>query len=223
MSTQGGVFILPDIFPGCVCLSSFCLLCVFHMIRVTGAVRVVGNNRADDAAYDQCADPVSAVHAAVVVMMVMTWRRCRVMTLNDGAAAMDNRTAVADGAAFVRHGLCFMPRTAAMDGTAFVHHGLRFVARTAAMDGTAFVRHGLCFMPRAAFVQGLHSMSRRAFMNGRSCLVAGTLPLHRGFHLMAGGAFPCFRPDLPGLCRGPAAAIMMGCRCFGHAHYERSA
>ena len=151
MSTQGGVFILPDIFPGCVCLSSFCLLCVFHMIRVTGAVRVVGNNRADDAAYDQCADPVSAVHAAVVVMMVMTWRRCRVMTLNDGAAAMDNRTAVADGAAFVRHGLCFMPRT--------------------------------------AFVQGLHSMGRRAFMNGRSCLVAGTLPLHRGFHLMAGGTF----------------------------------
>ena len=237
MSTQGGVFILPDIFPGCVCLSSFCLLCVFHMIRVTGAVRVVGNNRADDAAYDQCADPVSAVHAAVVVMMVMTWRRCRVMTLNDGAAAMDNRTAVADGAAFVRHGLCFMPRTAAMDngtavtdGAAFVRHrlclGVRAAAmdnRTAVADGAAFVRHGLCFMPRTAFVQGLHSMGRRAFMNGRSCLVAGTLPLHRGFHLMAGGTFPCFRPDLPGLCRGPAAAIMMGCRCFGHAHYERSA
>jgi hypothetical protein len=47
------------------------------MIRVTGAVRVVGNNRADDAAYDQCADPVAAVHAAMIVM-VMTgrwWRR----------------------------------------------------------------------------------------------------------------------------------------------------
>ena len=144
-------------------------------------MRVVGNNRADDAAHYQCANPVSAVHAAVAAMMVMTRRRCRVMPVNDG-------TAVADGAAFVHHRLCFVARTAVTDGAAFVHHGLRLVARTALMHG-------------------LHSLSRCAFMNGRSYMVAGTLPLHRGFHLMAGGAFLCFAPDLLGLRRGSAAAV----------------
>ena len=104
MSTQGGVFFLPDIFPGQVCLSPFSLFYVFNIIGVTGAVRVVGNNRADDAAHYQCADPVSAVHAAVAAMMVMTRRGCRVM-LNDGTAAMDDGTAVMNGAAFVHHGL----------------------------------------------------------------------------------------------------------------------
>ena len=160
-------------------------------------MRVVGNNRADDAAHYQCANPVSAVHAAVAAMMVMTRRRCRVVPLNDG-------TAVADGAAFVHHRLRFVARTAVTDGAAFVHHGLRLVARTALMHG-------------------LHSLSRCAFMNGRSYMVAGTLPLHRGFHLMAGGAFLCFAPDLLGLRRGSAAAVGTGCCRLGYAHNERSA
>ncbi len=133
MSTQGGVFFLPDIFPGYVCLSSFRLLCVFHMIRVTGAVRVVGNNRADDAAYDQCADPVPAVHAAVVVMMVMIRRiRCGVM-LNDGATAMDR-------SAPVHRGYCTVVRFSAMDDRATVMDG------SALADGTAFVHHRLCLV-----------------------------------------------------------------------------
>ena len=154
-------------------------------------MRVVGNNRADDAAHYQCANPVSAVHAAVAAMMVMTRRGCRVVPLNDG-------TAVADGAAFVHHRLRFVARTAVTDGAAFVHHRLCFVARTAVTDGAAFVHHGLRLVARTALMHGLHSLSRCAFMNGRSYMVAGTLPLHRGFHLMAGGAFLCFAPDLLG-------------------------
>ena len=126
------------------------------------------------------------------------WRNI-VMLLYDG-------TTVTDGTAFVRHGLCLVVRTPA------VHHG------TAVTDGTAFVRHGLCFMSRSGFMHGLCPVSRCAFMNGRSCMVAGTLPLHRGFHLMAGGAFVRFPPDLLGLRRGPAAAVMTGCRCLGHTH-----
>ena len=162
-------------------------------------MRIVGNNRADDAADDQRADPVPAVHAAVIAAMVMTRRRGGVMPLDDG-------TAVTDGTAFVHHGARLVVRTPA------VHHG------TAAMDGAAFVRHGLCLMSRSGFMHGLCPVSRCAFMNGRSCMVAGTLPLHRGFHLMAGGAFVRFPPDLLGLRRGPAAAVMTGCRCLGHTH-----
>ena len=94
-------------------------------------MRVVGNNRADDAAYDQCADPVSAVHAAVVIMMVMMRRiRCGVM-LDDGSSAMDNGSTVMDGSAPVHRGYCTVVRSSAMDdgtavvnGAAFVHHGL---------------------------------------------------------------------------------------------------
>ena len=186
-------------------------------------MRVVGNNRADDAAHYQCANPVSAVHAAVAAMMVMTRRRCRVMPVNDG-------TAVADGAAFVHHRLHLVVRAAAMDnrtavtdGAAFVHHRLCFVARTAVTDGAAFVHHGLRLVARTALMHGLHSLSRCAFMNGRSYMVAGTLPLHRGFHLMAGGAFLCFAPDLLGLRRGSAAAVGTGCCRLGYAHNERSA
>ena len=188
-------------------------------------MRIVGNNRADDAADDQRADPVPAVHAAVIAAMVMTRRRGGVMPLDDG-------TAVTDGTAFVHHGARLVVRTpavhhgtAAMDGAAFVRHGLCLVVRTPAVhhgtavtDGTAFVRHGLCFMSRSGFMHGLCPVSRCAFMNGRSCMVAGTLPLHRGFHLMAGGAFVRFLPDLLGLRRGPAAAVMTGCRCLGHTH-----
>ena len=211
------------------------------MIRVTGAMRVVGNNRADDTAYDQCADPVAAVHAAMIVM-VMAGRRCGVMPVNNGAAAMDNGAAVVDGTASVHHGLCPVARTAAMDngtavvdGAASVHHGLCLVDRTtfvhsgtavvdgaAVTDGAAFVHHGVCLVARTALVHGLHSLSR-CFMNGRSCMMTGTLPLHRCFHLVAGGVFPYFRPDLLGLRRGPAAAIMTGCCRLGYAHYERSA
>ena len=179
-------------------------------------MRVVGNNRADDAAHYQCANPVSAVHAAMAAMMVMTRRGCRVMPVNDG-------TAVADGAAFVHHRLRFVARTAVTDGAAFVHHRLCFVARTAVTDGAAFVHHGLRLVARTALVHGLHSLSRCAFMNGRSYMVAGTLPLHRGFHLMAGGAFLCFAPDLLGLRRGSAAAVGTGCCRLGYAHNERSA
>ena len=137
-------------------------------------------------------------------MMVVTRRRCGVMLLYDG-------TTVTDGTAFVRHGLCLVVWAVA------VHHG------TAAMNGAAFVHHRLCFMSRAAFVHGLHSLSRCAFMNGRPCMVAGTLYLHRGFHLMTGGAFLCFAPDLLGLRRGSAAAVGTGCCRLGYAHNERSA
>ncbi len=214
MSTQGGVFFLPDSFPGQVCLSSLYLFYILYIIRVISAVRVVGYNRADDAADDQCADPVPAVHAAMVVMVMMMRRiRCGV-TLNDGAAAMDDgtavvdRTAVPDGTAFVHNGTAVMDRAAVADGTAFVRHGLclvdraafvhngtAVVDRTAVADGTAFVHHGLRLVARTAFVYRLHSLGRCAFMNGRSCLVTGTF-LHRGFHLMAGGAFLRFPPDL---------------------------
>ena len=159
------------------------------------------------------------------------------MLLNDGSPAMNDGTAVTDGTAFVHHGLCLVVRAAAMDngtavtdGAAFVRHGLCLVVRAAAMDdgtavtdGAAFVRHGLCLVVRGALVHGLHSLSRCAFMNGRSYMVAGTLSLHRGFHLMAGGAFPCFRSDLLGLRRGSAAAVGTGCCRLGYAHNERSA
>ena len=222
MSTQGGVFFLPDIFPGEVCLSSFSLFYVFNIIRVTGAVRVVGNNRTDDAAYNQCAEPVPAVHAAVIAMMVMTRRRCGVM-LDDGTATMDNGAAVMDGSAPVHHGCRPVVRaatmnngTAVMDGSAPVHHGCRPVIRaatvhngTVVMYGAAFVHHGLCLVARTGLVHGLHSLGR-CFMNSRSCLMTGTLSLHRGFHLMAVRASRCFPPDLLGLHRGSAAAIMMG-------------
>ena len=157
-------------------------------------MRVIGYNRTDDAADDQCANPVSAVHAAVVIMMVMM-RRIRCGMMNNGTAAMNNgaavvdRAAATDGTAFVRHGLRTVVRPA------FVHNGTAMVDRAAVTDGTAFLHHGLRLVARAALVHGLHSLGRCAFMNGRSCLVTGTF-LHRGFHLMAGGAFPCFRPDL---------------------------
>ena len=169
-------------------------------------------------------------------MMVVTRRRCGVMLLYDG-------TTVTDGTAFVRHGLCLVVwavavhhGTAAMDGAAFVHHRLCFMSRaafvhsgtavvdrTALTDGAAFVHHGLRLVARTALMHGLHSLSRCAFMNGRSYMVAGTLPLHRGFHLMAGGAFLCFAPDLLGLRRGSAAAVGTGCCRLGYAHNERSA
>ena len=169
-------------------------------------------------------------------MMVVTRRRCGVMLLYDG-------TTVTDGTAFVRHGLCLVVwavavhhGTAAMDGAAFVHHRLCFMSRaafvhsgtavvdrTALTDGTVFVRHGLRLVVRATLVHGLHSLSRCAFMNGRPCLMVGTLPLHGGFHLMAGGAFLCFAPDLLGLRRGSAAAVGTGCCRLGYAHNERSA
>ena len=159
-------------------------------------MRVVGNNRADDAAYDQCANPVSAVHAAVIAMMVMARRRCGVMP-DDGTATMNNGTAVMDGSAPVHHRLRPVIRAAA------VHNG------TVVTDGAAFVHHRLCFVARSGLVHGLHSLGR-CFMNSRPCLVAGIVLLHRGFHLMAGRAVPCFPPDLLGLRRGSAAAIMMG-------------
>ena len=182
---------------------------------MTGAVRIVGNNRADDATYDQCADPVSAVHAAVIAMMVMTRRGCRVM--------LDNGTTVVDRSAPVHHGCRPVVRaaamnngTAVMDGSAPVHHGCRPVIRAAAVhngtavtDGSAFVHHGLCFVARSGLVHGLHSLGL-CFMNSRSCLLTGIALLHRGFHLMTGRAVPCFPPDLLGLHRGSAAAIMMG-------------
>ena len=52
MSTQGGVFILSDTFPGKVCLSSFCLFYVLYIVGVIGMVRVVGNDRAEDTSDD---------------------------------------------------------------------------------------------------------------------------------------------------------------------------
>ena len=139
------------------------------------------------------------------------------MLLNDGSPAMNDGTAVMNGAALVHHGLCLVVRAA------FVHSGTTVVDRAAVTDGTVFVRHGLCLVAWTALVHGLHSLSRCAFMNGRSYMVAGTMSLHRGFHLMAGGAFLCFTPDLLGLRRGSASAIMTGCCRLGHAHNERSA
>ena len=102
-----------------------------------------------------------------------------------------------------------------------MHNGATVMDGSALADGTAFVPHGLCLVARTGFMHGLHSLGR-CFMNGRSCLVAGTF-LHRGFHLMTGGAFLCFPTDLLGLRRGSAAAVGAGCRRFGYTHYERSA
>ena len=132
------------------------------------------------------------------------------MVMDDGTAAVHNRTVVTGGTAPVHHGVCLMVRAVA------VHN------RTVVTDGAAFVRHGLCLMTRTGFMHGLCSLNGR-FMNGRSCLVTGTLPLHRGFHLMGGGASLRFPPNLLGLRGWFAAAARTGRRCFGYAHYERSA
>jgi hypothetical protein len=161
------------------------------------------------------------------------------------AAAVHNWTAVMDGAAFVFHRRVPVVGTATvyngttvLDGTTPVHRGYCMAVRTAALhngttvlDGTAFVCHGCHLVTRtvtvhngtlmgcAGFMHGLHSLGR-CFMNGRSCLMAGTLPLHRCFHLVAGGTFLHIPPDLLGLRRGSAAAVGPGCRCFRYAHYE---
>ena len=139
------------------------------------------------------------------------------MSLNDRSPAMNDGTVVMNGAAFVHHGLRLVVRAA------FVHSGTAVVDRAAVTDGTVFVHHGLCLVTRAAFVHGLHSLNLCTFMNGRSYMVAGTLSLHRGFHLMAGGTFVRIPPDLLGLRRGSAAATGTGCCRLGYAHNERSA
>ena len=181
-------------------------------------MRFIGNNRAKDAADDQCADPLSAVHAAVVVMVAVMRRwRCGAMmkdgltAMDDGAAPVHHGTAVIDGSAPVHHG------TAVIDGSAPVHRGTAVIdgsapvhRGTAVMNGPAFMHHGLYLVTRAAFVHAVTLMGRCAFMNGRPCLVAGTMLLHRGFHLMDGGTSLCFPLDLPGMRRGSAAAIMTG-------------
>ena len=111
-------------------------------------MRVVGNNRTNDAAYNQCAEPVPAMHTAVIVMMVMARRRCRVMP-DDGTATMDNGTAVMDGSTPVHHRCRPVVRAAAVhngtaltDGAAFVHHRCRPVIRAAAVHNGTAVMYG---------------------------------------------------------------------------------
>ena len=185
---------------------------------------VVGNDGADDSAYDQCADPVAAVHAAMIVMvMAGRWRRRMVMLYC-------NRTAVVDGTASVHHRMGFVMGTvsmssgAVMDGTAFMTHRLAFSRAGALMDCTAFVL-------RCALVDSLPLTVGRALMNGRALMAGAFLHraallsvcalLHMRSGLMSGAAF-LYRPDLLCMCR-PLTAGVTGRRGFGNSHDERGA
>ncbi len=64
-------------------------------------VAVVGNEGADEAAHNQCADPVAAVHAAMAaVVMMMRGRRRMVLPYYNGASV--------GRSAFVHHRLPFV-------------------------------------------------------------------------------------------------------------------
>lgn len=186
---------------------------------------VVGNDGADDSAYDQCADPVAAVHAAMIVMvMAGRWRRRMVMLYCNGAA-------VVDGTASVHHRLGFVMGTASvnsgamMDGTASLHHGLAFMMRRfmygrAVMGRAALVHHGLCLVMLCAPVHAGPLLFGNVLVNRRA-LMPGIASMHGRSCLMAGAAF-LYRPDLLCMCRSLAAGVT-GRRGFRNSHDERGA
>ena len=186
---------------------------------------VVGNDGADDSAYDQCADPVAAVHAAMIVMVMAGRWRCRmVLPYYNGAPVVRS--------AFVHHRLGFVMGTASvnsgamMDGTASLHHGLAFMMRRfmygrAVMGRAALVHHGLCLVMLCAPVHAGPLLFGNVLVNRRA-LMPGIASMHGRSCLMAGAAF-LYRPDLLGLCRSLAAAGVTGRRRLRNSHDERSA
>ena len=110
----------------------------------------VGDDGADEAAHNQCAQQVAIVRAAMVVM-VMGWRRCGMMVLRH--RVVYSRTAM-NGSASVHHGLCPVTRAA------FVHHGL------AAVNWSTLMHNGDAMMNGATFVH-----NRSAFMHHRLAMM----------------------------------------------------
>ena len=198
---------------------------------------VVGNNCANETNGYQCAQPVTAVHAAMVVMVMMILRmrrRCGVVMLYYNRAVVDGTAFMIHGLAFVHnralvhrtafviHGLAFVHNRALVHRTAFVIHGLAFVHDRALMDRAAFVIHGLAFVHDRALVAGTVPMDGRTLVTGvplhRAALLSGCALLHR-WSCLLGTAF-WYRPILLCLCRSLAAGLT-GRRRFRNTHYER--
>ena len=184
--------------------------CVFRCFHIVVVMVIVGDNGADDAAYEQCTDYFARIVFAIAfVMMGMNWIMVNHSGLMmPGLASMNNyRTAMSvvtfvhdrplvDSAAFVHHrmslvmGPVFMNGRAAMDGTVFVRHRLRFVMGSIFMNGrtvmvgAALMHHRLCFVLRSVFMNGRPVMAGTAFMHHRLCLVLGAAFVGHGLRFM---------------------------------------
>ena len=144
----------------------------------------VGENGADDAAYDQCAQPVFTVHAAMVsVMVIRRWRRGRLLCYNGTAVT----GTTVRWPASTHHWLILALRAAPhgrtiVDGTAFVIHGLAFVHNRALVHRAAFVIHRLAFVHDRTLVAGAIPMDGRTLVPGvplhRAALLSGNALLH---------------------------------------------
>lgn len=156
---------------------------------------VVGDDRADETADQQCADYRAGVIFAIGIVMMYGRRRMMMdhRRLLPGGASVDGRSAM-DGAAFVRHG-SYMVRRVFMDSAAMA-------------DRAALVGHGFYMM-------------RRAFVNGGTAMESAAFVRHR-LRLMDGWAF-LRRTDLLVLGRSPAAAVVAGGCRLGNAHQKRGA
>ena len=120
MFTQGGV---------CEFLIHFCIACVACMVTA------VGDDGAEDAAHDQCAQPVFTVHAAVVVTVIRRRRRCGVLVLRFRVVLM-HRPAMYRSA-FVHFRMAVVGWPAVMNGAALMNY------RPAVMNGAALMCHRL--------------------------------------------------------------------------------
>ena len=192
---------------------------------------VVGDDRADEAADQQCADYRAGVIFAIGIVMMYGRRRMMMdhRRLLPGGASVDGRPAM-DGAAFVRHGSymvrrVFMDSAAMVDRAALVGHGFYMMRRAfvnggTSMDGAAFVRHRLRLVLRHMFANGCAVMLRVAFLH-RAGLVFVRALMH-GLRLMDGRTF-LHRTDLLVLGRSPAAAVVAGGCRLGNAHQKRGA
>ena len=205
---------------------------VFHRFRIVAAVIVVGDDSADEAADQQCADYRAGVVFAIGIVMMCRRRRMMMMDhlrLMPGGASVDDRSAM-EGAALVGHGSytvrsVFMYGMPMMDRAALVGHGFYMVWRAfvnggTAMDGAAFLRHRLRLVLRHMFANGCAVMLRVAFLH-RADLVFVRALMH-GLRLMDGWAF-LRRTDLLVLGRSPAAAVVAGGCRLGNAHQKRGA
>ena len=204
---------------------------VFHRFRIVAAMIVVGDDRADEAADQQCADYRAGVIFAIGIVMMYGRRRMMMdhRRLLPGGASVDGRPAM-DGAAFVRHGSymvrrVFMDSAAMVDRAALVGHGFYMMRRAfvnggTAMEGAAFVRHRLRLVLRRLFADGCAVMLWVAFLH-RAGLVFLRALVH-GPRLMDGRTF-LRRTDLLVLGRSPAAAVVAGGCRLGNAHQKRGA
>ena len=180
---------------------------VFHRFRIVAAMIVVGDDRADEAADQQCADYRAGVIFAIGIVMMYGRRRMMMdhRRLLPGGASVDGRPSM-DRAALVGHGFYMMRR-------AFVNGGT-------AMDGAAFVRHRLRLVLRRLFADGCAVMLWVAFLH-RAGLVFLRALVH-GPRLMDGRTF-LRRTVLLVLGRSPAAAVVAGGCRLGNAHQKRGA